>query len=138
MIAYVDASMLVKLFVDEEGADVARDLWLSDAPMATARISQIEVACALGAAVRAGRADPDVAGAATLGGDFLWQRADAVEASALVVDEAACIGYRRGLRAVDALHVASALALGPLGPALVSWDRAQREVAAAEGLPVYP
>jgi len=138
VIAYLDASALVKLVVDEAGTDVARDVWQSDVRIATARISQVEVACALEAAVRDSRLRRETLPAGIPDGGFLWQRADAVEADSVVVDAAALIGVRHGLRGVDALHVASALGLESLGPVLVSWDLDQRRAAAAEGLPVYP
>jgi predicted nucleic acid-binding protein len=43
-----------------------------------------------------------------------------------------------GLRALDAIHVASALALGDDLGAMVTFDRRQRAAAAAAGLAVQP
>ena len=59
-------------------------------------------------------------------------------ADAEVVDLAAVIGVRYGLRGMDAIHVASAMQLVEFGSTLVSWDERQRAAALAEGLPVYP
>ncbi|RDI74883.1 hypothetical protein Gocc_1772 [Gaiella occulta] len=61
-----------------------------------------------------------------------------MEADAGVVDTAASVGVRHGLRGVDAIHVASAMQLAAFDPTLVSWDECQRQAARAEGLPVYP
>lgn len=138
MIAYLDASALVKLFLDESGSDVAHELWDSGLPIATTRISQAELACALESAVRSGRTDRRGVRSGVQDGTFLWRRADAIEIDAPLVDRAAQLGVRHGLRGVDAVHVASALELLPLGAVLVSWDERQRQAARAEGLPVYP
>jgi len=138
VIAYLDASALVKLFLDEDDADLARGVWESELPVATARVSQAELACALEAAVRNRRLGRGRVEQGIHDGTFLWNRADAIEANAKVVDAASRLGMHHGLRGIDALHVASALKLLPLDPVLVSWDDHQRRAAAAEGLPVYP
>lgn len=138
MIAYLDSSALVKLFVDEHGADVAHELWDSGLPVATTRISQAELACALESAVRGRRVERGRVPGGVQDGTFLWRRADAIEVDAPLIDVAARVGMRHGLRGVDAVHVASALDLLPLGTILVSWDERQRAAARAEGLPVYP
>ena len=138
MIAYLDASALAKLFLDEHGADVAQELWDSPVPIATTRLSQAELACALESAVRGRRLERSVVPVGIVDGTFLWERADAIEVDTPVVDVAAELGMRHGLRGMDAVHVASALDLLPLGAVLVSWDERQRAAARAEGLPVYP
>ncbi len=130
--------MLLKLHLDEEGTEAARELWTSDTPLVTARIAQVEVAAALGAAARLGRIDPTRFDDDVLAGEFLWDRANAIEATRTIVDTASRVGPRRGLKAIDALHLASALAVARLPAALVSWDRSLRRAALAEGLPVYP
>lgn len=138
MIAYLDASALVKLFLDEAEADVARDVWESGVPLATSRVSHAELACALAAAVRAGRPGRSAVDSDVVDGTFLSENADLVEADAGVVDAAAVVGVRHGLRGVDAIHLASVMQLSELQPVLVSWDEHQRRAARAEGLPVYP
>lgn len=138
MIAYFDASALVKLFLDEPDSDIARHVWRSGVRVATSRVSHAELACALAAAVRDGRHAQGVVDADVVDGAFLAERADFVEADPGVVDNAAVVGVRHGLRGVDAIHVASALELTEFGPTLVSWDERQRRAARAEGLLVYP
>ncbi len=138
MIAYFDASALVKLFLDEVGSEVARHVWGSGVHVATSRVSHAELACALAAAVRNGRHAHDVVDADVVDGTFLAERADFVEPDSVVIDSAAVVGVRHGLGGLDAIHVASALELADFGPTLVSWDERQRRAARAEGLPVYP
>ena len=138
MIAYLDSSALVKLFLDEPGSDIARDVWESGALLATNRISHAEVACALETAVRADRYAPGAVDPEVIDGTFLSESAELIEADAVVVDLAAVVGVRYGLRGMDAIHVASAMQLVDFGSTLVSWDERQRAAALAEGLPVYP
>ena len=138
MIAYFDTSALVKLFLDEPGAEQAREVWESGIPLATSRLSQAELACGIAAAVRDRRYPRARLDAGILRGAFLRDRAALVEAHAAVVDAAAIVGARHGLRGMDALQLASALELRVLEPTLVSWDARQRRAAGAEGLPVYP
>ena len=138
MIAYFDASALVKLFLDEADCDIARQVWGSGVRLATSRVSHAELACAMAAAVRSGRHAKRVVDADVVDGTFLADRADLVEADPGVVDTAAVVGVRHGLRGVDAIHIASAMQLADFGPTLVSWDERQRQAARAEGLRVYP
>jgi predicted nucleic acid-binding protein len=138
VIAYLDSSALVKLFIDEPGSDIARGVWESGALLATNRIAHAELACALGTAVRADRYEPRAVDPGVIDGTFLSERADLIEADAVVVDLAAVVGVRHGIRGMDAIHVASAMQLVEFGSTLVSWDERQRAAALAEGLPVYP
>jgi len=138
VIAYFDSSALVKLFLAEEGSGAAWDVWASGMHVATSRISQAELSCALAAAVRDRRYAKEGVDDDVVDGKFLHDRAVIVEASSNVVNVASTIGVRHRLRGVDAVHVASALALTELDPTLVSWDERQRAAARAEGLPVYP
>jgi len=138
VIAYFDSSALVKLFLVEEGSGAARDVWDSGIHVATSRISQAELSCALAAAVRDRRYARERVDDHVVDGTFLHDRAVIVEASPDVVGVASTIGVRHRLRGVDAVHVASALELTDLGPTLVSWDERQRQAARAEGLRVYP
>lgn len=138
MIAYLDASALVKLFLDEDGSPEVRALWESELPVSTSAIAHTELACALAAAVRIGRLRPDELGPSIVDGTVLWERAEVVGTDAELVAAASGLGVKYGLRALDAIHVASVLVLVEAAPTLVSWDRTQRRAAEAEGVPVYP
>jgi len=51
---------------------------------------------------------------------------------------AGAIAGRHGLRALDAVHLATALTVARANPVVVSWDRDLRRAAEAEGLAVAP
>lgn len=138
MIAYLDASALVRLFLDEPGADRVRELWDSELAVAASELAVVELACALAAAVRARRLGSHALGRSVIEGTFLTHRAELVAVGGDVVRSAALLGARHGLRALDAVHLASALVLREAAPTVVSFDRDQRRAALREGLPVYP
>jgi predicted nucleic acid-binding protein len=138
VIAYLDASALAKLFLDEPGSVEVRKLWSSGFPASTSELTAIELACALAAAARAGRLALEKPDPSVVDGTFLADRIDMIPAGMDVVRSAARIGVRNRLRALDALHVASAVALREADPVVVSWDEDQRRAASAEGLLVYP
>jgi predicted nucleic acid-binding protein len=138
VIAYLDASAIVKVFIDEDGSDRMRELWASGLPAATSELAVAELACTLAAAARAGRLtdwgprrafDTEVA---------VSERAELVAVDTGVIRSAATLGAKHGLRTLDAVHVSSALVLRDAGPTLVSWDLHQRCAALIEGMPVFP
>lgn len=138
MMVYVDSSALVKLFLDEHGSDVAREVWSSGVALTTSRVSHAELACALAAAVRSGRDGRERLDAEVVDGGFLRKNASFVEADGDVVSHAAVVGVRHSLSGLDAIHLASAMQLSEFGPVFLSWDERQRQAARAEGLPIYP
>ena len=138
MIAYLDTSALVKLFLDEDGYEVVRELWVGDTPVSTTGIGQTELACALAAAVRDRRFAPQRLTGDVIDGTFLRERVEIVATDADLLASASRLGVSHRLRAFDAIHVASALVLRDADPVVVSWDDDQRIAARAEGLPVYP
>jgi len=138
VIAYLDTSALVKLFLPETGSELVRELWSGDASVATAGVGQTELVCALAAAARdrrfdAGRMTEDI-----VSGSFLRQRAEIVATDSELLESASRLGAVHRLRALDAIHVASALVLRDADPVVVSWDGSQRNAVRAEGLRVFP
>ena len=138
MIAYLDTSALVKLFLDEDGYEVVRELWVGDMPVSTAGIGQAELACALAAAVRDRRFASDRLTDDVMDGRFLRERAEIVTTDDELLAAASRLGVAHRLRTLDAVHVAAALVLRDADPTLVSWDPDQRRAAHAEGLRLYP
>lgn len=138
MIAYLDTSAMVKLFLVEDGSELVRELWEGDTPVSTAGISQTELVCALAAAARDGRFGAEQLSEDVIDGTFLRERAEVVAADAGLLVSASRLGVAHHLRALDAIHVASALVLRDTDPILVSWDEDQRNAARAEGLSPYP
>lgn len=138
MIAYLDTSAIVKLFLVEDGSELVRELWEGDTPVSTAGISQTELVCALAAAARDGRFGAGQLSEDVIDGTFLREHAEVVAADAGLLVSASRLAVAHRLRAVDAIHVASVLVLRDTEPIFVSWDDEQRNAAHAEGLPLYP
>lgn len=136
---YFDASALAKWYIDEPGTDIVKRLL--DAPVATSRLSGVEVPCAIirrarESATPAARRDA-VLHAFSLGlADLLI-----VELAPEVVLAANGILSRNSLRAADAIHIASCVSLSfELGADIpfVAFDAHLRAAAAAEDLQVEP
>ena len=123
---YADASALVKLLLREPESDALRSYLLARPDPATSRISAVEVARAM---ARAEGSPQDEALAA------LWERTLFVEVDASLADSAARL-EPPALRSLDAIHLASALALADELEAFVTYDARQADVARAVGLEV--
>ena len=70
--------------------------------------------------------------------DAAWEQLFAMDVDGSVALHAGALSVRHGLRALDAVHLASALTLGDVGQVLVSWDDELRRAAEAEGLALAP
>ena len=123
-VAYADSSALVKLVVaEDESAAVQR--WFVEAPEITcSRVAIIETARA------AGRRDHD-----TGHRDWVLAQLAVVELDTTIAALAATVGPA-ALRTLDAIHLATALALLPDLDAFVTYDDRLAEAARAMGLPV--
>ncbi|MGH2727776.1 MAG: type II toxin-antitoxin system VapC family toxin [Actinomycetota bacterium] len=134
MIVYVETSALVTLLIREAGSSDVDLLWDGADQILTSRISEVESRAALAAAHRAGRisgADHSTA-KANLGRRL--RQVQLVELTREVVRVAGDVAEQHALRAYDAVHLASAIAVR--GPALVvaTFDRELRRAAEAERL----
>jgi uncharacterized protein len=67
-----------------------------------------------------------------------WPAFTIVEVDARLTEHAASLTLARGLRSLDALHLAAALLLADTEPTLATWDRRLHAAAQAEGLEVLP
>lgn len=111
MIEYLDASALVKRYVEEAGSEHAAT-WLGHRPCATSRWTQIEILSAVARRCREGSIAPDereaIAAAleADLSGLFV------VEVTPEVIATAKPLLMRHALRSGDAIQLASAQLLG--------------------------
>jgi predicted nucleic acid-binding protein len=137
VIVYFDTSALIKLFVAEDGSRVARLAWRAADAVAMSRLAGPEARAALAAAKRAGRLTTE--GLATGKRELAWRlaRSLVVEVSATVAGRAGELAERHAMRAYDAVHLASALQLGPVD-AIATWDRNLREAAQREGVALIP
>lgn len=144
MIAFADASAAVKLYADEDDAAVVREMQ----GLVVAGLTRVEVPAALWRKQRIG--DLTVEQAAVLVEDFEadWfgtrsepPRFVALTTTAGILDDAARLCSVHGLRAYDAVQLASALAAREAVPAcsaIAVFDRSLRTAASREGLTVIP
>jgi len=122
--AYVDASALVKLVLDEPDAMPMRHWYLEAERIATSRVGEIETRRAVARKVEA-------AG-----------RVDGIFRSVVIVQLDERIGRSAsalapvGLRTLDAIHLATAISMGSDLDAFVTYDDRLAEAARAVGLPV--
>ena len=124
-VAYVDASALVKLVV-EEAETPAMHRWLLEATRTlTSRVAVIETVRAV-----------DRGGAFDLGHrDAVLRDVEVIEVHAGIATAAAAVGPAT-LRTLDAIHLASALSILSELDAFVTYDDRLAEAARAIGLPV--
>jgi hypothetical protein len=117
---YLDASAITKLVI-EEAETASLQAFVSGEILATARVAVIEVGKAVA------RANPEADARPILA------RFAMVELDAELASTATGMGGA-SLRALDALHVASALRLGPDLEAFVTYDARQADAARLAGL----
>jgi predicted nucleic acid-binding protein len=135
-LVYFDSSALVKLLVDEQGSDLAADLWDNcDAALAS-RLAYPEVRAALAAAGRnLSTSDLETAEQAW---EQYWAAVRPVELTAAVERHAGQLARTCALRGADAVHLASALALADPDLIIAVWDKRLHAGAASAELQVAP
>jgi hypothetical protein len=137
-LVYFDASALVKLLVQEAGSNLAAELWdRCDAPVAS-RLAYPEVCAALAAAACNHALTGDEAAAAAQSWEEFWAATRPVELTATVQRHAGELARTYALRGADAVHLASALAIGDADLVMAVWDRRLHAGAHALGLRVAP
>lgn len=122
--AYLDASAIVKLVAHEAESDELRR-WLGHSRMITSRIAIVEVGRA------ASRLGPQAASTAAQ----VFEGFEVVELDADLAAEAARIGPLL-LRALDAIHLVTALRVRSATGAFVAYDQRLTRAAEAMGLEV--
>lgn len=137
-LVYFDSSALVKLVLDEVGSDLTATLWNGCDAALSSRLAYPEVCAALASAGR--NHDLTEAEATdTIGAwETFWVSMRPVELSGLVEQSAGALAARHGLHGADAVHLASALALGTRDLTVAVWDRRLHSGALAAGLAVAP
>ena len=134
----IDASAIVKTVLDERGSDEALRIWLGADAAYASRLAYPEARSALARAGRGGRIDPREVNGLTANLDRTWRQVVVVELTERVARMAGDIAERHGLRAGDAVHLASALVLEDREVTLATWDRRLATAASAAGVPVTP
>lgn len=137
-IVYFDASALVKLVIEEDSTDIAAELWDGCDVATSSRLAYPEVRAALSAAHRAHRLALKDLDRAERDLEEYWRAVRPVELSATVAARAGDLARSLALRGADAVHLASAVALGDADPVVAVWDRHLHAGAAALGLRVAP
>jgi predicted nucleic acid-binding protein len=141
VIVYLDASALVKRYVEEAGSGEVRALIKEAEAVATAAISRTEVVAALARARRAKRIGAQEAGDALKAFEADWEDVVRVQITEPLLAQAASLAWSYSLRGYDAVHLAAGLFWRErvARPTLLaSYDRELWEAARRAGLEVWP
>jgi predicted nucleic acid-binding protein len=109
VIAYLDASALVKRYIVERGSRETIALTADSEMTATSIVSRAEVAAALAKAVRAGLVTREVARSAQRRFTGDWLDLVRVPVTEAVVERAEGLAWEHGLHGYDSVQLASAL-----------------------------
>ena len=123
-VAYVDSSALTKLILDESESLAMRRWYVENERVLCSRIGIVETRRAVA------RGQPDPAHV-----DVILRSVEIVEFDTDIGRQAATVGPL-SLRTMDAIHVASALTLGPEVDSFVTYDDRLAAAARLAGLPV--
>ena len=141
MSTFADTSAVVKLYVDEPGHDVVRRL----GPLVVSRLARVEVVAALWGVQRRGRLSTRAAATlvAAFEADYTTpgSRYAVVEPAPSILDDAARLTGLHGLRAYDAVQLASARAAAAADGRVrtfAAFDGQLRDAAAREGFVLLP
>jgi predicted nucleic acid-binding protein len=126
---YLDASALVKRYVDEIGSDVVGVAMSRADTCSICRVGYVETVRAV---ARGGEPD-DLTRV-----DRDWMGFHIVEVDRSVTETAAHLGIKAGLRTLDALHLAAALSLAGAEIVFATWDARLHRAAQARGLRTLP
>jgi len=137
-LVYFDSSALVKLVVEETGSELTAELWDGcDAALAS-RLAYPEVRAALAAAARNHDLGTRKLAAVEDAWEKYWHALRAVELTPAVARHAGDLAREHSLRGADAVHLASALAIGDPDLVVAVWDRRLHSGARATGTLVAP
>ncbi|HKG40148.1 MAG TPA: type II toxin-antitoxin system VapC family toxin [Conexibacter sp.] len=126
---YLDATALVKRYVEEEGSDLVRGAMAGERDWFMCRIGFVETVRAVG--LSAGSRV-----AATVRRE--WSSFGVIEVDAELSEHAAELTLAHELRSLDALHLAAALLLPKEAVTVATWDVRLRRAARETGLRVLP
>jgi hypothetical protein len=130
---YLDSSALAKLLVAEPGTDAVQSLWIEADEIACVSIGYVEVRAMIARRLPARAAAP-----ARRRLDRYWDEIDAVAIDDDLVGLAARVTDRYRLRALDALHLATAQLIGGPEVVLATWDVELRQAARDAGFATLP
>jgi predicted nucleic acid-binding protein len=137
-LVYFDSSAFVKLLVEEDGSELAASVWDGCDAALSSRLAYPEVRAALAAARRNRDLDDGALEVAEHAWEEYWGATRAVELTRAVERHAGQLARDHALRGADAVHLASALAIGDVDLVMAVWDRRLHEGARAAQLRVAP
>ena len=138
---YADTSALIKRYVREAGSEQVIAHFGQYPIIGTAALSQAEMASAMSKAARLGWVDESEILLAWQDFQSHWPAYTRLPISAGIVERAASIAWRYGLRAYDAVHLACALSWKDLTSdevVFACYDRNLLKAAQQAGLQVWP
>lgn len=138
MNVYFETSALIKLFLEEPGADEARDLWDEANLVSVALIAYPEARAALASAKRAHRISSAELDEAKGKLRRLWTQTQVIDFDEPLAVSAGEAAEEFGLRGYDAVHLATVLTLDDESLLIASWDADLRSAALEVGLRVAP
>lgn len=141
MMLYLDASALVKLYVDEPLSQELSAAVDEAEAVATSLLAYAETMAAFARARREGRLSPHGYRHIVDAFEEDWPCYIAVEVTDRLVKSAGTLAASRALRGYDALHLASALSLRERVPSavmFVAFDRELNIAAKREALRIHP
>ena len=141
MIAYLDASALVKRYIAERGSRETNTLTSESQMTATSIVSRAEVAAAIARAARTGVVTQDTARTARRRFARDWPDLVRVPTTETLVERAEGLAWEHGLRGYDSIQLASALAWQQsVGEEIVlaTFDHQLWEAAKRIGLTAWP
>jgi len=131
----------VKIVAEEQGSAEARAIARDATTVATSPIAYVEARSAIARSRAERRFTPDQLAVAVRTLEVTWPEMAKVPVTDGLIAAAGDVSDRNTIRALDALHVASALNVSANSPEDVlfaSWDRDQRKAARREGLVLFP
>lgn len=137
-LVYFDSSAMVKLVVEEAGSELAAAMWDGCDAALSSRLAYPEVRAALAAAGRTHDLGDTELAAAEQAWEEYWAATRPVELTAAVERHAGQLARRHALRGADAVHLASALAIGDPELVFAVWDRRLHAGARTARLRVAP
>jgi uncharacterized protein len=142
--AFADSSAIVKLYVDEADHEIVR----AEPNMVVSALARVEVVAAIWRKQRMGDVSPDDARLLTSAFEFDYYgdeqtkpRFAIVDVVDSVLDEAALVAARHGLRAYDSVQLAAAMAARQASTGVdtfMAFDDRLRAAASAEGWRLVP
>lgn len=144
MIAYLDTSSLVKLYFEEEGSESIQAMVEEADSLSTSWLSYVEARSAFSRKYREGGMTLAQYESVLSTFEDEWAKYSATEVSSQIMRQAGGLTEKHGLRALDAIHLASAMAIRddrsrqPISVFFSSSDARLRAAGRAERLQVPP